>query len=140
MEKSERIEKTLKKVMKKIIHGKYDVLVINELATLAEHCERNNYSNEELKGAVSLIFHDSFTLADYKRIRRRLKTELLEMIEIEDLSYLQVLRIIESIEVLGFESSIKNKNDKIKFCREFGMMAGQFYTKMSDCFKCINLI
>lgn len=140
MNKNERIEKVVQKVVKKIIRGKYDVLVINELASLAEFCERNNYSKEELKDVISLIAYDSFTIDDYKKVIVRLKESLLDIIVNDKLSYLQVLRIIESLSVLGFDKEIKNKNNKIKFCREFSRMAGQYYFKMSECFKCIDLL
>lgn len=134
------MEVVVKRIIRKVLNGKCDEQIINELATLDEYCKRNNYTNAELKEAIPDIYMEGFENKDYQKLRKLIKKELLTKILDDSLTYLQVLRIIESLSVLDSEEEIKKKNNKIKFCLQYSKMACMYYAKLSDVFKSISLI
>ena len=76
------VEEQSKKVVKRIVEGRYDIEVFNELYIANDQAKRGIYSYEELEGYAPLFCE--YNLNELKKLLKLISTELQE--EIRDKS------------------------------------------------------
>lgn len=115
------VEEQSKKVVKRIVEGRYDIEVFNELYIANDQVKRDIYSYEELEGYAPLFCE--YNLNELKRLLKLISTELQEEIRDKSNTYLKNLRIVEALNALGDFEKIKKVNNKIKFTLEFWFLS-----------------
>ena len=131
------VEEQSKKVVKRIIEGRYDIEVFNELYIANDQVKRDIYSYEELEGYAPLFCE--YNLNELKRLLKLISTELQEEIRDKSNTYLKNLRIVEALNALGDFEKIKKVNNKIKFTLEYWLLVTE-YVKPGQKFKTIALL
>ena len=131
------VEEQSKKVVKRIVEGRYDIEVFNELYIANDQAKRGIYSYEELEEYAPLFCE--YNLNELKRLLKLISTELQEEIRDKSNTYLKNLRIIEALNALGDFEKIKKVNNKIKFTLEYWFLVTE-YVKPGQKFKTIALL
>lgn len=131
------VEGQSKKVVKRIVEGRYDIEVFNELYIANDQAKRGIYSYEELEEYAPLFCE--YNLNELKRLLKLISTELQEEIRDKSNTYLKNLRIIEALNALGDFEKIKKVNNKIKFTLEYWFLVTE-YVKPGQKFKTIALL
>lgn len=109
-------EKTVEGIVRSTIKG-HHVEVVNQIYTIKEYIERGYYNEKELEEYAPLF--SRYSLIENKRILRKCTKRLLEEIEKEERTYLETLKILGVLDVLGVSHKVLQKNKKVKFCKGF---------------------
>ena len=131
------VEEQAKKVVKRIVEGRYDIEVFNELYIATDQAKRGIYSYEELE-EYSPLFCE-YNLKELRKLIKLISAELQEEIRDKNNTYLKNLRIIEALNALGDFEKIKKVNNKIKFTLEYWFLVTE-YVKPGQKFKTIALL
>lgn len=123
-------------VIGKVIYGKTDASILNELTNLTEYIERKNYSQQEVLDYLP-HFADR-TFAEMVMIHKEISSQLFIRIKQPERTFLQTYRIYIALSVLEPEKHIPLSNPKIKFCARF--FADDHSKHLSESFKTIKLI
>ena len=115
------VEEQAKKVVKRIVEGRYDIEVFDELYIATDQAKRGIYSYEELEEHSPLFCE--YNLKELRKLIKLISTELQEEIRDKNNTYLKNLRIIEALGALGDFEKIKKVNNKIKFTLEFWFLS-----------------
>ena len=131
------VEEQAKKVVKRIVEGRYDIEVFNELYIATDQAKRGIYSYEELEEHSPLFCE--YNLKELRKLIKLISAELQEEIRDKNNTYLKNLRIIEALNALGDFEKIKKVNNKIKFTLEYWFLVTE-YVKPGQKFKTIALL
>lgn len=112
MTKEKKIENAVQRAVKKVLNGKYDMSFFSELGDMQECIEEKEVSHE-------LPTFQNLNITEMKTVRESLKSELLKQLKVEEISFLEIMRIIHALDSIGYAfSKIRTNNNKIKFCIE----------------------
>lgn len=128
-------------IVNRVVDGKYDIEIFNELWEANDIVGRNGYSSLTFEEQKTLIPHFyGYRLANQRKILERVNKILLEQIKKPDNSYLSIMRMLEALEQTGTFDKVKKVNNKIKFCIEFYNKTLMVYQSAGERFKAIALL
>ena len=128
-------------IVNRVVDGKYDIEIFNELWEANDIVGRNGYSSLTFEEQKTLIPHFyGYRLANQRKILKRVNKILLEEIKKPDNSFLSIVRILEALEQTGIFDKVKKVNNKIKFCIEFYNKTFMVYQSAGERFKAIALL
>lgn len=128
-------------IVNRVVDGKYDIEIFNELQEANDIVGRNGYSSLTFEEQKTLIPHFyGYRLANQRKILERVNKILLEQIKKPDNSYLSIMRILEALEQTGTFDKVKKVNNKIKLCIEFYNKTLMNYKSARERFKAIALL
>ena len=115
-----RNETIAAKVIGRVIHGKYEPAILNELSCLAEHIEKKNYSSDEI--AKYIPHFASRTYPEMVMIQQEVYHQLATRLKNSDLTFLQTYRVYIAMMNMKPDKHIPLNSPRIKFCAKFYMM------------------
>lgn len=128
-------------IVNRVVDGKYDIEIFNELWEANDIVGKNGYSSLTFEEQKTLIPHFyGYRLANQRKILKRVNKILLEEIKKPDNSFLSIVRILEALECTGDLKKVKKVNNKIKFCIEFYNKTFMVYQSAGERFKAIALL
>lgn len=130
MTKEEKVEKVVKQAVKKILTGKYDTAIFNELSNIpnSKHIAKTNWEN-------AFPTFSMLTSSQMPKCRAVLKKALLKELNNQELSFLQTMRIVKAIGALDYSvGQMYAPKRKAKFCVKI------WQKKISDDLKIVGML
>lgn len=115
MTREKNFENVTQKALERILNGKFETKIFDELVGMDEFIKGNAYAREYQN------FFSMLNLSECKKLKTSLRKEMFRCLKEENLSYLQTARVIRAFDALGYD--IFNKfptygNKRVQFCLE----------------------
>lgn len=136
------MDKVVKVVMKKIMNGRYDNSIFEQLLFLRFVCVPD--INGSLKDCTSIRDDCPFIKKDYSEVELRKLRRLILASILEELkkphTYLETARLVEAFNRLDDANKLPKSNKKIRFVISFNAVSQFYHGNMSPGLKNISLL